>query len=95
MSSCASSDVAPKFLEWLLNRNILLHYLGVGVSYIEINTIANRNKNALHQGKELDITQEGKELDIIQVMIKIKTKSMSKKGKGELAEIRFNVDEEG
>ena len=84
-----------KFLEWLLNRNILLHYLGVGVSYIEINTIANRNKNALHQGKELDITQEGKELDITQVMIKIKTKSMSKKGKGELAEIRFNVDEEG
>ncbi len=63
--------------DWLFNTNFIVRFLGLN-SFIEINLIS-------------DVSLVPKEINILKLHIKIQTKAMSKKGEGEIAELRFNV----
>ena len=68
-----------KFLEWLFHTNyIVVQFFSAG-SAIEVNLLSK-------------ILTEGV-FDNFQLRIKITTKEMERRGKGELAEIRFNLGE--
>ncbi len=68
-----------KFLGWLLHTNYLVIQFFSAGSFIEINLVSKVLQDDV--------------FDNIQLRIKFGTKAMSLRGKGELAEIRFALDE--
>ena len=74
--------IAPtKFLDWLQNHNwFVINFFGSG-AFIEVNVLTEINllKNVFNH---------------LEIRVKINTKAMSKRGKGEIVEIVYNLDEE-
>jgi hypothetical protein len=64
--------------DWLFNTGFIPRFFGA-TSFIEVNLIC-------------DVSMAPDKIDLLKLYIKIQTKEMSKAGKGELAEIRFNID---
>lgn len=70
-----------KFLDWLQNHNwFVINFFG-SVAFIEINVLTETNllKNVFNH---------------LEIRLKINTKAMSKRGKGEIVEIVYTLDDE-